>query len=156
MRMVSVELMNMNRLHVQFSRQNMQINYCTLQVNHGMEYGVFAIAVPSRDMSPFLLLIHGCNCNAMAVASTLPVISALCGFNLRKSHALQALTSSWEESNRGNRNDPCDRLGQYCPLVRFWVETYCFCEMLPLNYAPGLWSRTITHSLDKVGLYFVQ
>ena len=22
-------------------------------------------------------------------------------------------------------------------LARFWVETYCFCEILPLNYAPG-------------------
>ena len=28
------------------------------------------------------------------------------------------------------------RLRQYCPLARFWVATQCFCEILPLNYAP--------------------
>ena len=30
-----------------------------------------------------------------------------------------------------------------------------FCQMLPLHYAYGSCSRTISHSLDKVRLYFV-
>ena len=64
------------------------------------------------------------------------------------------LRITWEEYETGNWNRPCQYvfvyLGQYWPLERFRIATYSFWQMLPPQYAHGSWSRTITHSLDKV------
>ena len=53
-----------------------------------------------------------------------------------------------EENDSGNRNDPYDwvfaRLGQYCPLARFWIAIHCSVNVAPKFCPWVIWSRTIT------------